>query len=109
MGISDYLFDYSAHALTFGVLMFLSWRWVRASPFVILRRTEQASLRAAGLLAAGYAASDEFHQHFVPGRWPNLSDWLADVLGILAVAGLLAAWVRWGEHLVGKARMYWHR
>jgi len=35
-------------------------------------------------LAAGwiYGALDEWHQSFVPGRSPDLMDWLADVVGV---------------------------
>lgn len=42
------------------------------------------------LIAAGslYGASDEVHQSFVPGRTPDLLDWVADTLG--AIAGVLA-------------------
>lgn len=28
-----------------------------------------------------YGVSDEFHQHFVPGRSPAIDDWMADTLG----------------------------
>jgi len=33
------------------------------------------------LLLSLYAASDEFHQYFVPGRIMDVHDWLADVAG----------------------------
>jgi VanZ family protein/UDP-2,3-diacylglucosamine pyrophosphatase LpxH len=33
------------------------------------------------LLVAAFGASDEWHQHFVPGRACELGDWLADTLG----------------------------
>jgi VanZ family protein len=37
------------------------------------------------LIAAGvlYGASDEWHQSFVPGRYPAVSDWIADAAGIV--------------------------
>ena len=38
-----------------------------------------------------YAASDEWHQSFVPGRMPDVTDWIADAFGVAAgvwVAGL---------------------
>jgi VanZ family protein len=43
------------------------------------------------LIAIGalYGASDEIHQGFVPGRTPDLLDWVADALG--AIVGVLAA------------------
>ena len=31
-----------------------------------------------------YAASDELHQAFVPGRFPDSADWVADALGVAA-------------------------
>ena len=47
----------------------------------------------AGLLtvaiAAAYAATDELHQHFVPGRTMSFFDWVSDVTG--AVLWVLAA------------------
>lgn len=49
------------------------------------------SLRGAGipqgvLIVAGalYAGFDEWHQSLVPGRSPELEDWLADVAGLAA-------------------------
>ena len=40
----------------------------------------------APLLALGwlYAASDEVHQRFVPGRSADAADWAADALGVAA-------------------------
>lgn len=45
----------------------------------------------AGFLASvgfslAYAASDEVHQSFVPGRDMSIMDWLADAVGILISA-----------------------
>ena len=42
---------------------------------------------AAIVLTSIYAASDEVHQVFTPGRVPDVVDWLADTIGgALAVA-----------------------
>lgn len=51
------------------------------------RRTGGAAFwpPALGLL---YALSDEVHQGFVPGRSPELGDWIADALGVLAGGAL---------------------
>ena len=57
----------------------------------------RSSLRAAVLalaLAALYAASDELHQRFVPGRGAAVSDCLIDVAGAAAGQWLLAARAR---------------
>ena len=54
-----------------------------------------ATLRVAAgawAIAAVYAASDEWHQSFVPGRTADSADWLADAAGALAGAGACWAW-----------------
>ena len=52
----------------------------------------------AWLVSAVYGASDEFHQSFVPGRTPDVNDWLVDIAGaavaIVACRALAAAIVR---------------
>ena len=40
------------------------------------------------LLAGLYAALDEWHQGFIPGRCPALKDWIADLVGVVAAQGL---------------------
>ena len=40
------------------------------------------------LCASAYAASDEFHQSFVPGRTMDVFDWLADTIGAFIGAGV---------------------
>jgi VanZ family protein len=59
-----------------------------------LRGAERWSPRAAGLalvLAVAYAASDEVHQLFVPGRTGSASDTLIDASGAAAAQAILAA------------------
>ena len=55
----------------------------------------ETELWHAFLLVAGfgYGAVDEFHQSFVPGRTPDFTDWIADVMGI-ASGYLAVAWVK---------------
>ncbi len=89
-GISDYLFDYSAHAFVFGVLTFLAWRVFAARPCIFPAFVCRRPIVSAGAFSALYAVVDEIHQSFVPGRWANLTDWLADMAGILICMGLLA-------------------
>jgi VanZ family protein len=40
------------------------------------------------VLASAYAASDEFHQYFIPGRTPDIMDWATDTIGGTAGATL---------------------
>jgi len=56
--------------------------------------TEYAILAALPVLGltAVYAALDEVHQSFVPGRDASPWDWAADVAGVLLVLGLHTLW-----------------
>ncbi len=95
LGFSDYLFDYSAHAFTFGFLVVLAWRVIMLRPSFLPSILVATPLLSTGAFTALYALCDEIHQLFVPGRWAMLSDWLADLGGILIALGLLALWNRW--------------
>lgn len=44
----------------------------------------------ATLIASLYGISDEIHQSFVPGRDPDVLDWLADTSGALLATLVLA-------------------
>ena len=102
MGLSDYVFDYSAHGFSFGLLTVLAWRAIATPPsrqpprggHALVGRG-RALIPWAGLFAALYAMLDELHQRMVPGRWSSLKDWLADVAGNLIAMGFLWLWVRW--------------
>ena len=84
-----------AHLTEFAILGLLFWRALRKPA----RRAPQPwSWQTAGwavLLVAVYAASDEFHQRFVPGREASVHDVMIDTTG--AVLGLLLLWAagRW--------------
>ena len=36
------------------------------------------------IIGALYGMSDEWHQMYVPGRMPDVADWIADVAGLLS-------------------------
>lgn len=46
--------------------------------------TRASDVRTATAGAAAYGVSDEFHQSFVPGRTPDVADWMADMAGAFA-------------------------
>lgn len=46
-------------------------------------------------LGALYAATDEWHQAFVPRRAPDLGDWAADMLGVLGGYALVLFLLGW--------------
>lgn len=103
VGVRDHTFEFWAHTFTFAVLTILAWR---AARYPLARRMswlERGALPAAAMFAALYGASDELHQHFVPGRWPTLEDWVADMLGVAIAVVLLLVWQwlwgRWGKEI----------
>lgn len=53
-----------------------------------------ASVAAAVLLASAYGVTDEFHQSFVPGRVPDVADWLVDTGGAITAVLLTEAVLR---------------
>jgi VanZ family protein len=58
--------------------------------------------RAAGwafVVTAGFGATDEWHQSFVPGRSVELADWIADALGAGLAVVLYTGWRRYREWL----------
>jgi VanZ family protein len=72
--------DKVVHAVlyaTFGATLGLGWS--RAP----------APVRHGVLLVVGtlYAGTDEWHQMYVPGRTPDVADWVADVGGLLVGYG----------------------
>ncbi len=73
-----------AHMTEFGIL-FCLWRWSISCTFGNARHTPLLALAATIV----YAASDEYHQSFVPGRSATLSDALVDSMGALC------AWALW--------------
>lgn len=77
--------DKVAHAAAYSLLGVLLTRAVAGMAWA----GYTAAAGAKGwLIAAIYAATDETHQAFVPGRTPEVADWVADAAG--AALGALA-------------------
>ena len=80
-------FDKVAHAFEYAVLAFFFLRALDSSG---ARRTGAAIIAVTAVFCALYAASDEMHQSFVPGRVPDWLDFLSDIGGTAVMAGLWA-------------------
>lgn len=81
------------HFVEYFVLSLLILRGLRAG-------RQESHLKwalAAVVLVAGYAALDEWHQSFVPGRTAAVGDVLLDTTGGLAAQALAALIFLWGE------------
>jgi VanZ family protein len=79
------------HLTEYAVLAFLFWRAVRQPVKNDSRPWRWGEAGVALSLVFLYAASDEFHQRFVPTRTPLVSDVFIDTCG--GAAGLFALWI----------------
>lgn len=87
------------HLTEYAVLAFLFWRAVRQPVKNDSRPWRWGEAGVSLSLVFIYAASDEFHQRFVPARTPMVSDVLIDTCG--GAAGLFALWI------FGRLRRRW--
>jgi VanZ family protein len=70
--------DKIAHLIEYAILGALFIRAFRRSQ---LKAALKNLVVITILLSAAYAATDEIHQHFVPGRKMDIGDWIFDCLG----------------------------
>jgi VanZ family protein len=89
----------TAHLSEYAVLAILLWRALATRPNLKLCSWSWTEAMCALLIVILYAASDEFHQSFVPSREASLRDVLIDSLG-----GLLALIFLW---IIGRWRQRW--
>jgi len=82
--------DKPAHALAYAGLAGLV---ARALGRGLPPRITRLDLVIGFAICVIYAASDELHQSFVPGRSPDIADVAADAIG--AAVALIACWA-WG-------------
>ncbi len=81
--------DKALHLLEYAVLALLLSLAVAASPSPRVRARAPWIALAAAVV---YAATDELHQGFVPGRDANAVDFAADAAGAAIGAAVHAAW-----------------
>lgn len=83
-GFLDFLVKKGGHALGYGLLALSYLRGLKGGNQDVHMRW----FYAAWLMATLYSATDEFHQSFVPGRYPAVTDVLIDSLGAAAAMHL---------------------
>lgn len=81
-----------AHLTEYFILSLLIFRGIRAGQKGWHLRWALTTV----LIVAGYAALDEFHQSFVPGRTAAVSDALIDISGGVAAQLVASLVVLWG-------------
>lgn len=79
-----------AHLTEYAILALLVWRARRKPVRQDRRPWSGADARFAVIVVALYAATDEFHQLFVPHREGKIGDVIIDTTG--GVAGILVLW-----------------
>jgi len=88
-----------AHLTEYAILGWLIWRVFRKPSRNDLRPWVWREAARALFLVLVYAASDEFHQLYVPSRQASIVDVLIDTAG--GAAGLLFVWA------LGRVRKRW--
>lgn len=81
--------DKLLHSLVYGVLAAST---LYAVPERIVRQYPWRTGVLVVLFCLAYGLSDEFHQSFIPGRFPSVWDIAADTMGAIVVVCL---WLRW--------------
>jgi VanZ family protein len=92
VGEIHHLFRKMGHLTEYAILGWLVWRAVRRPMKNDPRPWNWAEAGLALSVVFAYAASDEFHQIFVPSRTPLVTDVLIDTTG--GAAALLLLWVK---------------
>ncbi|MBF0179708.1 MAG: VanZ family protein [Magnetococcales bacterium] len=75
--------DKVEHVIAFGVMACVAWCVLRIHPLF------QRAWLWAWCYVAAYGAFDEWHQLFVPGRYADVADWMADAIGAALAICLL--------------------
>jgi hypothetical protein len=88
-GLIDFLVKKGGHALGYGLLALTFLRGLKGENPNIHSRW----FYIAWVMAVLYSATDEFHQSFIPGRHPAVTDVLIDATGA-AIMLLLINWYR---------------
>ena len=85
--------DKFAHSLIYGVLASTAVLAVPAA-----KRGDSKGLFGVSvvLFCLLYGISDEYHQSFIPGRFPSMGDLVADVAGAAAAVCLWSLWAGQG-------------
>ncbi|MCM1251404.1 MAG: VanZ family protein [Clostridium sp.] len=73
----------AAHMTEFGILSILLYVWLGK-----WQMTTGAKIALAAVISTLYAASDEFHQLFVPGRAGSIGDVMIDSAGAILGVGI---------------------
>ena len=92
IGVIDYLIRKAAHVTVFGILAVL---------FKTALNKRPRAYQFAWLFTAVYAATDEWHQAYVPGRTSSIFDVMIDSIGAFVFLLFLFFWKKRKKAIVG--------
>jgi len=95
LGSVIFAFRKCAHATEYAILALLVWLALRMSRRQPAPPGSARDAWVALLVCALYAASDEFHQRFVPTRTASVWDVMIDVAGAALALLALRGWCAW--------------
>lgn len=90
------LFDKLVHATLFGILTYLIYRGFQYQDRSFFLKN--FSIGIAFFICVLYGMLDEMHQRFVPGRTPDVTDALADIIG----GGFTSIYLLWHNYRKNK-------
>jgi VanZ family protein len=102
-GNLDWILKKLAHLAEYAILTLLVWRAVSGGTG---ERTKRWVPWVIPAICIAYAASDEYHQSFVPGRRSSAGDVLIDTFGILLALGGMSALLWWRAKHPSRFRVY---
>jgi VanZ family protein len=76
--------DKVMHAGAYFIMAVLTWR-----SFIHYLKQPYALAIISLVFCSLYGGLDEWHQSFIPGRTPDMGDWIADTIGAAIAIGLL--------------------
>jgi VanZ family protein len=88
------LTDKILHFIVFGILGIVTARGLRNSGKM---RIKENYVSLTVVICILFGAFDEIHQYFVPGRYSDWGDWIADVLGIIIMILIYLGFIRYRE------------
>ena len=97
ISFNDLIFHFMAY-FVFGLsLLVAAYPWQHKRPYPV------STLVVLILIGVAFAASDEIHQYFVPGRTCTLADFLADSAGVVFSILIGNRFIRNTEKLLERA------
>ncbi|HIJ82995.1 MAG: VanZ family protein [Magnetococcales bacterium] len=93
--------DKVLHAIAYGVMGAIAWVMFRQWPFF------QRAWIWAWVYTSGYGVTDEWHQFYVPGRYVDVWDCVADSFGAALFISILE-YIRYRQENVKDPVIYFH-